>query len=71
MKYYRIDYKLKENAEQITDCNDFEPVVICDIEGLFEITDTLRKYSDVLLFELVNIRPATEYEIDIYPHFEY
>lgn len=65
MKYYRVDFELKEEAKGTQDAEEFIPTIVCVLQELQEIFE---RY-DELMSTIINIRPATDDEVANYPHY--
>ena len=69
MKYYRVDFELKEEAKGTQDAEEFMPTMVCVLQELYEILDMTIQHSDASMVNVVNIRPATDDEVLDYPHY--
>lgn len=65
MKYYRVDFELKEEAKGTQDAEEFIPTIVCVLQELQEIFE----HYDELMSTIINIRPATEEEVANCTHY--
>lgn len=69
MKYYRVDFELKEEAVGTADAEEFEPTMVCVLQELYEMLDMQVNHYATCICNIINIRPATDDEVMDYPHF--
>jgi SepF-like predicted cell division protein (DUF552 family) len=69
MKYYAVEFELKEEVKGTPDAEEFMPILVCCLEELHEILDIQINHYDIVMVDIVNIRPATDDEILNCPHF--
>jgi Ethanolamine utilization protein EutJ (predicted chaperonin) len=63
MKYYRVDFELKEEAKGTQDAEEFIPTMVCVLQELYEILDLYFTQYETCMSNITNIRPATEDEV--------
>jgi Ethanolamine utilization protein EutJ (predicted chaperonin) len=63
LKYYRVDFELKEEAKGTQDAEEFIPTIVCVLQELYEILDIQFNHYEISMVNIVNIRPATEDEV--------
>lgn len=69
MKYYRVDFELKAEAEGTQDAEEFMPTMVCVLQELHEILDMQFTHPESCMCTIANIQPATDDEVLDYPHF--
>jgi hypothetical protein len=69
LQYYRVDFKLKEEAMGTQDAEEFIPAIVCVLQELHEILDMQINHCDSSMCTITSIRLATEEEAMNLPHF--
>lgn len=69
LQYYRVDFKLKEEAMRTQDAEEFIPAIVCVLQELYEILDMQINHYDSSMCTITSIRLATEEEAMNLPHF--
>jgi hypothetical protein len=69
MKYYAIEFEMKEEAKGTPDEECFIPVMVANLQEVYEVLDLYFSEYDGCIFDITNIRPATEDEIKNCPHY--
>ena len=72
-KYYAIEYEKGEQYEQL--CADvrepyeFEPIMVCLLHELYDVLETYYEEETYKYERIVNIRPATQEEVENCTHY--
>ena len=69
MKYYRVDFKLKEEAKGTQNEEEFIPTMVCILHELYDMLDMQFSHYETCESDIINIRPATEEEVANLPHY--
>jgi hypothetical protein len=69
LKYYRVDFMLKEEAKGTQDAEEFIPSIVCVLQELYEILDMQFNQYETSMADIVNTCPATDDDIANCPHY--